>query len=379
MDFSSARANISSTGRSRSLRAGNAEEMARPGHERWLVSYADFMTLLMAFFVVMYSTAQVSDVGYEKLSETLMDAFDDKRAPAKEAAIEQAELPPFSVDQVIVSEGEIQRSHSDVLIDLEGNAIDNSEGNDENTLPTELVAKAEEAESEIFNADGEVEEEIAGDERWVEITLPSSVLFKSGDAKLSEEANTHLASISEELAKHEKIIRVEGFTDNVPIIGSKYDSNWELSAARAAAVVKYFAQEGIEPARLSAAGYGEHQPVADNRTAQGREENRRIVIMVSTKEVARQDAADFAYDAQSDYQKRPPLEDGQLVYGPAVDAMEEAKAIINRRFRRAADTVVPAGELDSPAAPLEGSVEPELSTDLRQARGPNGELLIVNQ
>ena len=120
-----------------------------------------------------------------------------------------------------------------------------------------------------------------GNEEWLEIELSSTLLFGSGSADLNPPAIELLGSMASLLEEHNNPVRVEGFTDNQPIQSSKFPSNWELSAARAAAVVQLFIEEGIAPQRLAAVGYGEFQPIAENNTAEGREKNRRVVLMIS--------------------------------------------------------------------------------------------------
>jgi chemotaxis protein MotB len=114
------------------------------------------------------------------------------------------------------------------------------------------------------------------------VRMGEKVLFPSGSATISADGKATLRKIAEAFASiHDRIIRVEGHTDNVPIHTARFPSNWELSAARAIAVVRYLQERGIDPALLGAAGYGEYQPIASNDTADGRAENRRIEISLA--------------------------------------------------------------------------------------------------
>ena len=122
---------------------------------------------------------------------------------------------------------------------------------------------------------------VRGNEQWLEVELKSSLLFDSGDSTLSVPALELLSSLASILKVQTNPVRVEGFTDNQPINSVRYPSNWELSAGRAAAVVKFFIEEGVAANRLAAIGYGEHQPVNSNDTESGRAENRRVVLMIS--------------------------------------------------------------------------------------------------
>ena len=224
-------------------------------HDRWLVSYADFMTLLMAFFVVMYSISQVSEEKYRILTETFNEAFN---------------LSGYSDAQPI---------------------RDSSSGNDANDVP-EFFARITEQLDKSFES--LIEDEfitVTGDERWLQIELQSAILFGSGGAVLSRPAEAIIGELSAAMLAYNNVIRVEGFTDNVPIKNRLFSSNWELSTARATAVVRLMESQGVEPNRLAAVGYGEHQPVAKNDTEAGRARNRRIVLMVSTREQLRPNAS----------------------------------------------------------------------------------------
>jgi chemotaxis protein MotB len=237
-------------------------------HERWLVSYADFITLLFAFFVVMYSISQVNESKYRVLSNTLEDAFNQ---------------PELAVDPIQI--GEKARSNPTNLVQLNANATKtkDGEGGPENAanMPDEFKQVA----TKIAEAFGDLMKQglvtLRGNEEWLEIEMKSSLLFDSGDATLSNNALELLGQVAAILREQKNAVRVEGFTDNVPIHTPRYPSNWELSSARAAAVVQLFVEEGIDAGRLVAAGYGEFQPVGPNDTPENRTKNRRVVLMIS--------------------------------------------------------------------------------------------------
>lgn len=116
------------------------------------------------------------------------------------------------------------------------------------------------------------------DERYVRLTLPAPVLFAEGSTKLAPEAAKVLGPLAKLLARSRQPVLVEGHTDDVPIAGGRFRSNWELAAGRSFAVIEYFLAQGLAPERFHARGYGEHRPVADNATPEGRARNRRIEI-----------------------------------------------------------------------------------------------------
>ncbi len=255
-------------------------------HERWLVSYADFITLLFAFFVVMYSISQVNEGKYKVLSETLTDTFNSVDFEVAESRV--MELPPErSLDPFQV--GELAKSNPRNVIELNSNAIiDQGDNNEEQgvvDVEGGLPKEFEQLNNRIENAFGDLLDEklvtVRGNEEWLEVELKSSLLFGSGDARLSPAALELLGGIAAILQGQGNPVRVEGFTDNMPINTVLFPSNWELSTARASAVVQLFIEEGLDPARFAAIGYGEHQPISDNDTDEGRAKNRRVVLMIS--------------------------------------------------------------------------------------------------
>lgn len=252
-------------------------------HERWLVSYADFITLLFAFFVVMYSISQVNEGKYKVLSETLTEAFTSTQLDTGKAPPDLT-LDPFQV-------GDVAKSNPLNVIDMESPIIKQNEGDQDAKQPGDTLEQGgmpnqfEQLSHQIDEAFGDLVDSdmitIRGNEEWLEVELNSALLFDSGDARLSNAALEILGGFAELLAGQDNPVRVEGFTDNIPINTLQFPSNWELSTARAAAVVQLFTEEGLAPSRFAAIGYGEHQPIADNTTPEGRSRNRRVVLMIS--------------------------------------------------------------------------------------------------
>lgn len=246
-------------------------EEDKDNHERWLVSYADFMTLLMAFFVVMYSISQVNESKYRVLSNTLTEAFNN---------------PELSREPIQV--GDIARSQPLNVIDAQKGGLDEKHGNTgdmeahtDSTEKNPLQAMAQRLEDKFADMIGQQKITVRGNEEWLEIELKSELLFKPGAANIQLEAELILQDIATVLVDYDTTVRVEGFTDNKPIQSDRFPSNWELSAGRAAAVVKMLARMGLDPHKLAAVGYGEFQPKASNVTEAGRAANRRVVLMVS--------------------------------------------------------------------------------------------------
>jgi len=227
-------------------------------HERWLVSYADFITLLFAFFVVMYSISSVNEGKYKVLSDTLEGAFNQPQRSIDPIQIGQEQPRGIGKQDDAGAQAGQQDGGSDALQDI--------------------TQAMQAAFGDLIQA-GDLE--VRGNELWVEIELSSGLLFPSGDALPLDAAFGLVDRIAEILAPYDNPVHVEGFTDNVPMRSGNYPTNWELSAARAASVVRMLTTGGVNPDRLAAVGYGEFRPVADNTTAAGRKANRRVVLLVS--------------------------------------------------------------------------------------------------
>ncbi|RRV07399.1 flagellar motor protein MotD [Pseudomonas sp. v388] len=232
-------------------------------HERWLVSYADFITLLFAFFVVMYSISSINEGKYKILSQALVGVFNDSERSMKPIPI--GEQRPLSVKpaEPLVKDSEqtdagIGQSSSDAL----------------QSIADEVRAGF----GDLISSD---QMTVRGNELWIEIELNSSLLFGSGDAMPSDQAFNIIEKVAGIVKRFDNPIHVEGFTDNQPISTAQYPTNWELASARSASIVRMLAMDGVNPARLASVGYGEFQPIATNATAAGRAKNRRVVLVIS--------------------------------------------------------------------------------------------------
>lgn len=233
-------------------------------HDRWLVSYSDFVTLLFAFFVVMYSISQVSEGKYRVLSNTLLEAF----------SVPESAINPIQV-------GDPSRSISPSAIDVEVPPQDNSADQSEGSANTDWLSIEEQVNQQFVDLIDDHLLTVNSNELWLELELNSNILFPTASADPSLQAKGIFEEIAGMFSSYNNPVQVEGFTDNVPINNRRFNSNWELSAARAASVVKLLARNGVSPERLSAVGRGEFQPIADNNSADGRAKNRRVVVMIS--------------------------------------------------------------------------------------------------
>lgn len=266
--------------------ARKRKQMEAENHERWLVSYADFITLLFAFFVVMYSMSSVNEGKYRVLSDSMTAAFTQTTRS----------LVPIQAGEIVRSSSSVIKAIREVpdrvsisspIVLLKGGPeiiVDPEYQSEEEAASAAIAEQIDEIASDI---ESEFEEMIADDNVsirkspfWLEVVFNSNILFNSASAELSEEAKIELGKLGELLQEYENNISVEGFTDNIPIISPIFPSNWELSSARAAAVVRLFEDFGVESERLISVGYGENRPVSDNQTAEGRAANRRVIIVI---------------------------------------------------------------------------------------------------
>lgn len=245
-------------------------------HERWLVSYADFVTLLFAFFVVMYAVSSVNEGKYRVLSNSLEEAFSDTKRSMKPIQIGEVPKgqdpiklsPPVETEPPLPLEPDLPESDKDDLAD----EVDRER--------KRLMRVAEQIEEVLFPYIDQELIEVKRDDFWIEVEMKSGILFGSGSADLEQEAFPVLKKLAEIFRELPNALQVEGHTDNFPIQTFQFPSNWELSAARAASVVRQFVQFGINPQRMSAAGYGEYHPVGDNKFEEGRYKNRRVVLVL---------------------------------------------------------------------------------------------------
>lgn len=210
----------------------NVHEGEGASRDRWLISYADLITLLLALFIVMYAA---SDRERAKIIAESFSAENGSESPS-------------------------------------GTGV----------LPGSESVKDEEKLQKVFLGNPVLSEKakIKQTERGLVISISEAGFFAPGEAVIQSETEAIISTLADSLKESNTPIRVEGHTDATPISNAKYSSNWELSTARASAVLQKLVEFGITPERLSAAGYGGFQPIADNATAEGRTQNRRVDIVI---------------------------------------------------------------------------------------------------
>ncbi|HZY63506.1 MAG TPA: flagellar motor protein MotB [Edaphobacter sp.] len=238
-------------------------------HERWLVSYADFITLLFAFFVVLFASSQTNKAKQSQLSAAMQAAFSPLgvfEAHSKTPPLSKGQGTPVNVTAAVVP------------LPLQQAAVKNAEETEKllNRLLTEQVKAG-------HIPPGSVTMRITPD--GLVISLHEFGFFPSGSADVRASSIPLLTSLARALPAGP--LRIEGHTDNVPIHNTQFATNWELSTARATSIARLMLESGkIDPANLSAAGYAEYHPVASNSTAEGRARNRRVDIILLRRPAA---------------------------------------------------------------------------------------------
>ena len=254
-------------------------------HEAWAIPYGDLITLLLAFFVVMYAMSSLNEGKYRILADALSAEFrgaprvpepiqvgEQPRAAPADEKLPPAEKAPTEKPDDVAQPSESQAQErvlppTTPAEDIAGNA-------------EELNRVADDVEQAMANL---IREQLVAVRRhglWIEVEIKADILFPSGVATLSPFAVSTLAPLADALKPLPNPLRVEGHTDNLPINTREFKSNWELSAARAANVVHLFSERGVQPTRLTVIGLGEHRPLKSNASADGRSANRRVVVVV---------------------------------------------------------------------------------------------------
>jgi chemotaxis protein MotB len=234
-------------------------EEEHENHERWLVSYADFITLLFAFFVVMYAISSVNEGKYRVLSNSLGSAF-RRTAPIGVENSTIGQETSLRPNQIIIPrprQTEALRREKEYMTGIARDIL---------KVLAPLVKE------------GKVR--VTQTSRGVSVEINASVLFAPGEAKLTSVSGQALKAVALLLKDDLHSIQVEGHTDNIPISTAIFPSNWELSAVRASSVIRLFVENGIAEKRLTSVGHGPNQPVGSNETVEGRARNRRVAVTI---------------------------------------------------------------------------------------------------
>lgn len=233
-------------------RGGHGGGGGHASSERWLLTYADLITLLLVFFVVMYSMSQVNQKKYDQLKKSL--------------AASMTVIGKGGNDPTIIEGGQGVLPQAETIIAPE-------------QLELERIARDVKAMAKEAGLEGQVETTM--DKQGLVVSISNAGFFEPGEATLRGDVIPALDRIARMIKASDHDLRIEGHTDNIPISTPKYPSNWELSAVRATTIVRFLVERhSFVPRRLSAAGYGEYYPKVPNDTEVHRAQNRRVDIVV---------------------------------------------------------------------------------------------------
>lgn len=241
---------------------------------RWVVSYADFTTMLLALFIVLYAVSQMNIANMREFTTSLKKSFTGLKV---ESSIKKKDLTDvFSTTKAKIIAIPVEMTFQEQVDDLKEKLQKAEEKLSVDMIQLDSLKKTLEADIGTQN-----EINMIHSERGLTISLADKILFESGSAEIKKDAIPTLNKIAAVLKDIPNSIRIEGHTDNQPIQTEKFPSNWELSTARATSIVKMFIDKySFSPDNISAAGYGEFKPVAINTTPEGRQSNRRVDIVV---------------------------------------------------------------------------------------------------
>ena len=242
--------------------ARRKREDEHDNHERWLVSYADFITLLFAFFVVMYALSTVNEGKYRILSDSMVSAFRNVQINSS-SPVSQVITPPIPMaskpNAAVKSQEAVKQKQRDKMRNVAKDIVD------------VMAPLIEQGKVRVIETS-----------RGVTIEINDSILFSPGQALLQPALTKAMRAIADVLVPTDFPITIEGHTDNVPIKTPQFPSNWELSAVRATTVLRLFADSGVAAERLTAIGYADTRPVEPNLLADGRARNRRVTILIDS-------------------------------------------------------------------------------------------------
>lgn len=322
-------------------------------HEAWAIPYGDLITLLLAFFVVMYAISSVNEGKYRVLSDSLFAAFRGSPRTMQPVQVGEkqvgsgADVKTTLVEQAML-EGQPRSMLAPVPVKTGMPDPKQAEAALINARQSARAKALQQVADQVARAmDDLVKANLVTVRRtdfWIEVEIKTDILFPSGSAQLQTSAVGVIEKLGEALAPFPNAIRVEGHTDNRPIKTVAFISNWELSAARAGSVVRVLASKGVEPGRLAVIGYGENRPTQPNDTVDGRNANRRVVVVILS--------ADTAAAPSPSGENAPAATDGSA---PAASPDGSTPAT--------APSVAAPGD---PAAPMNGAPAPAPATPAQQ-------------
>jgi len=273
----------------------NRHHEEHANHEAWAIPYGDLITLLLAFFVVMYAISSINEGKYRVLADALSSAFGGPPRTVTPIQLGMHQLRGSAFDRPsLVTPGSKSgpSSSTPIASPRMKQVLDMPTFGASGMEAAREVSERESAQGEQLHSIGKriqealselVKQKLVTVRRsynFLEVEIQSDILFASGVAVPNPQAVDTVRRIATVLSGEPNAMRVEGYTDNMPIATAQFPSNWELSTARAASIVHVMSQAGISPGRLAVVGYGQYQPIADNATPEGRNANRRVLLVI---------------------------------------------------------------------------------------------------
>jgi chemotaxis protein MotB len=273
-------------------------------HERWAIPYGDLITLLLALFVVMYAVSAVNETKFRVMAQSINEAFNGTgkviepihdAAPAAQVPLPNQSRAPAAAPIARIDVPIPPRNLP--LPGHEGAAPERQEAASVNTATAANTTVGKTEDASLSQISDEVQRamkplidknlvSVRQTNDWLEIEVRTDILFPVGVAKLQGPAEDVLRKLAGILGPFPNAMRIEGYTDNTPIATPMFPSNWELSAARAASVARLLTGSGVDPHRVGIIGWGEFRPTADNASDDGRNHNRRVLIVVMSDKAA---------------------------------------------------------------------------------------------
>jgi chemotaxis protein MotB len=252
--------------------------------EAWAIPYGDLVTLLFALFTVMYAMSSVNEGKFRVLSDSMIAAFNGAPKSMRPINIGEKEPGKGGDKQLsgVTPTVYMQMKTAKTTVDGQLTPRDPSKGDGppSTDLPGALIRMQRQVQDAMQSLIDAKLVTVRRENMWLEIEINADILFPSGAGEFAPAAEPVLDKLADVLKPFPNPIRVEGHTDDRPIRTTAFPSNWELSAARAASVVHQFTRQGIDPLRLEIVGFGEFHPRQPNETSEGRNANRRVVVLV---------------------------------------------------------------------------------------------------
>ncbi|MDY0300938.1 MAG: flagellar motor protein MotB [Trichlorobacter sp.] len=254
-------------------------------HERWLVSYADFITLLFAVFVTLYAMSQTDKQKVEQVMESLRESFGYSTMAA---AGQQGVLDAKDIRQIPAIKPDMAIIPMTRKMPPAGARRGSGQGQKGQASEKDFKEIQSAIEAYLIKHGAEKEVSMGITSRGLVVSLKEAGFFDSGSASIKASGYQILNTIVEAMTQYTNPLRIEGHTDNIPINSARFPSNWELSTARSTSVLRHIIKTyQFDPTGISATGYGEYRPIADNSTADGRSRNRRVDIVMLSEESTR--------------------------------------------------------------------------------------------